>query len=206
MLVRFARRRRGCPLLAGNVEVRRLDTLYWSERGVILLNIGFTTEELKHAITADGTAFPKITETQVLEAYTSALIRIRDKYDALYFFACMNLLNAYVKNEDAAAEFADNYRFKQYVVSGLEQVIKRHIEGVFVYIERKIAYVSVLGLQFSFHNLTLSSALQDHMRSRQNVRQEWTGIRLQTPAALIFEWARQVRSTKGKAVGVKRTL
>lgn len=45
--------------------------------------------------------FPEIDEEQALKAYMGALISIQDKYDALYFFACMNLLNAYVKKENA---------------------------------------------------------------------------------------------------------
>lgn len=140
--------------------------------------------------------FPEIDEEQALKAYMGALISIQDKYDALYFFACMNLLNAYVKKENAG-EFKKRYQFKNFIVRGIEQVVGKKIDGVEIYLNPEVTYVNLFNLQFSFHNIRPSPYLRKHyLNSPLNKKQVWKNIRLQPPARIIFEWAEQMRNSK----------
>jgi hypothetical protein len=108
----------------------------------------------------------------------------------------MNLLNAYVKKGDADKEFAKNYRFKDYVTRGIEQILSNGIKEVYIYVDNSIAYISVMGLQFSFHNIKSSSNLLRYKNSKKNIKQTWAGIRLQPSAALIFEYVEAMRYNK----------
>lgn len=144
----------------------------------------------------DATFSPP-TEEQALTAYHAALLTIRDRYDAAYYFACMNLLNAYVKQGDAGREFAKRYHFKRYVADAIEHVVASRTPDVEVHVARDVIYARVLELQFSFHNVRLSRLLRDYQASPRNRVQEWSGVRLQPPAALLMEWttcARDARS------------
>ncbi|WP_226536252.1 hypothetical protein [Fictibacillus halophilus] len=154
---------------------------------------------LQH-ISDENQSFPEITKQQALEAYMSALIDIKDQYDALYFFASMNLLNAYVKKQTADKEFVKRYKFKHYINGKIEQIIRKSIRDVSVYVGQDVVYVSASSLQFSFHNVQLTRFLQLYQSSSQNLEQEWTGIRLQPVAGYIFSWAKDVREFKGKLI------
>ncbi len=136
--------------------------------------------------------FPEITNEEAEEAYFASLIKIKNEYDTFYYFACMNLLNAYVKKPYATEELQKRYRFKNYVVKGIEQVIAENIKNVKIFFKPEITYVSVLGLQFSFHNLNISYELREFMKSRNNIEQQWCGIRLQPPAVLVYRKAKEI--------------
>lgn len=111
----------------------------------------------------------------------------------------MNLLNTYVKKENVGKEFAKRYMFKDYIVRGIEQVISKKIKGMSIFLDPEVTYVTLFNLQFSFHNIRPSSYLrQNFLNSSFNNRQEWTGVRLQLAASLLFEWAEQVRVNKGE--------
>ena len=152
-----------------------------------------TYNELMAALRDELAAHALITEAHALEAYHSVLKPIRTEGDAAHFFASMNLLNAYVKNEAASADFAKQYHFKNYVVDAIEQIARQPIPGIDIYIDRDVIYVWAQGLQFSFHNLRLTRTLIAYRDSPANVPQEWTGIRLQPPAVTVMEWTKAVR-------------
>lgn len=150
-----------------------------------------TVEQLISTITSANEALMEITYEQACKAYQVSTIlfnNIRNKSDALYFFTAMNLMNAYVKKPYADEYLKKNYRFKTYVAKALEQVIS-NIHDISVYLDKNIAYVSIDGLQFSFHNVRPTKALEEYIESPKNKKQEWTGIRLQPAAGMIFDWA-----------------
>lgn len=105
--------------------------------------------------------------------------RIRTIDEAFYFFACMNLLNAYVKKDYAKREFKKRYIIKEYVSEGITQILESNIDGIRIFIDKGIAYIKIFDRQFSFHNITMNNAIKIYMKSKENVRQEWEGIRLQ---------------------------
>ncbi|WP_462413636.1 hypothetical protein [Neobacillus sp. Marseille-QA0830] len=150
-------------------------------------------QELSEMIKLESSSFPEITEEQAMKAYIGALIEINDDIDAFYYFACMNLLNAFVK-KDTAGAFLKRYQFKNYVAKGIEQVLSKKISRVFI--DNDVVYISIIGLQFSFHNIPLSKPLKDYKISKQNTIQVWSGIRLQPAASLIFTYAEVLRTDK----------
>lgn len=136
--------------------------------------------------------FPEITNEEAEEAYFTSLMKIKNEYDAFYYFASMNLLNAYVKKPYATEELRKKYGFKNYVVRGIEQVIEQKIKNVRISFKPEVTYVSVLDLQFSFHNLKSSYEIREFTKSRNNIEQQWCGIRLQPPAAVVYRKAKEI--------------
>lgn len=125
-------------------------------------------------------------------------LTINDTQSALLFFAAMNFLNAYVKKPYADPHFHKRYMFKNDVARTLEVLITRPIEGVSIYLAQDVNYVSVGGLQFSFHNLEKTDILSQFKQSDKNIMQEWTGLRLQPAAKPVFDYALQEASAELK--------
>ena len=65
----------------------------------------------------------EILHEQAREAYLNCLMKINDEFDAIYYLASMNLLNAYVKKDYAHDDFINRYTFKTHLVKGLETLI-----------------------------------------------------------------------------------
>jgi hypothetical protein len=51
-------------------------------------------------------------------------------------------------------------------------------------------YISVRGLQFSFHAIARTPAISAYECSKQNAPQAWAELRLQSVAPLVLKWAR----------------
>jgi len=62
-----------------------------------------------------------------------------------------------------------------------------------------VAYVDILGVQFSFHAIPRTKRISDYIASGQNSSQPWSGIRLQPIAPLVLEWASALALNKAKA-------
>lgn len=150
--------------------------------------------ELRNEIKT-GCSFPEITEEQAMTAYMAALLDIQDEYDAFYYFSSMNLLNAFVK-KDFSGNFRRRYHFKHYISKAIEGVITKNIPNTFIYIAPDVVYVSIFEIQFSFHNVLLSKELKNYKESIDNKYQDWSGIRLQPPAALIFAFAKDLKTNR----------
>jgi hypothetical protein len=73
----------------------------------------------------------------------------------------------------------------------IEDIIWRPPPDVQVYVERGgLVYVSIRGLQFSFHAIPRTSVISAYECSKQNVPQAWAELRLQPVAPLVLKWAR----------------
>lgn len=105
--------------------------------------------------------------------------QIKSREEAFYFFACMNLLNAYVKKDYAENQFRKRYIIKEYVALVITQIIENNIEGIDIFIDKKLVYVKVFHRQFSFHNVSTNKIIEEFSKSNKNLKQEWIGIRLQ---------------------------
>lgn len=154
--------------------------------------------KLKNKIINNEIEEQEIKYEDAYNAYLASLITIKDKYDAFYYFASMNLLNAYVKKSYAVGEFKKKYKFKNYIVKGLEQIILSNIEDVNIYLDTEIAYINVLNFQFSFHNIVYSKFLLKYIKSNRNKKQEWEGIKLQPYAMSIYNLAKNIYYMKNK--------
>lgn len=136
----------------------------------------------------------KISEELALSAYMGALIRIENRNDALYFFASMNLLNAYVKDPSASEDFKKRYKFKRHLSKGIEEVIMKNIAEVEVYLDSSVTYITVCGIQFSFHNIPITKHLKNnYLYNKANKPQSWSGVRLQPHSVFLYEWTKTNR-------------
>jgi hypothetical protein len=116
--------------------------------------------------------------------------------DAAYVCACANLLNAALnqrlKTYDGSLKLAKEvYSFKSIFGRAIEDIIWRSPPDVRVYVERGgLVYISVRGLQFSFHAIPRTSAISAYECSEQNTPQAWAELRLQPVAPLVLKWAK----------------
>lgn len=141
--------------------------------------------------------YQEICKNIATKAYIGVLMKIKNQYDALYFFSCMNLLNAYVKQGNSDRELISGYKFKDYIVNGIEQILLNQIKDVKIYFCPSVVYITLFNLQFSFHNVKPSYFLnKQFINTSRNEKQEWSNIKLQPFAVNIFEWAEQIRSSK----------
>ena len=132
-----------------------------------------------------------ITHEQAKAAYLNLNMSISNKEEVLIVLASANLLNAYVKQQDALILDKSKYTFKKILVSKLEEIIKNKIDGVDIYFNKDVTYVKVYDLQFSFHYLAPNEFMLKYMKSNLNKVQEWSGIRLQPCAGIVFDRAMQ---------------
>lgn len=139
----------------------------------------------------------EISYTQAKEAYISSLMTIKNKEDAFYFLSSMNLLNAYVKKDYAQKDFAKKYKFKNYLLKGIEKLIKLNLKDVDIYWGKKVVYIEIFGIQFSFHNIRESKTISRFKDTKENKYQEWKGIRLQPLASDIFEFSKSNYKNRG---------
>ncbi len=111
---------------------------------------------------------------------------IKNEDDAFFVFACLNFLNASLKN--GAVETHD-YKFKLDASNAINHILKNKIAGIDIFLDKEIAYVKVKNYQFSFHHLKYDEELIKYKESNANVPQPWSGIRLQPMAKEILEEA-----------------
>lgn len=64
-------------------------------------------------------------------------------------------------------------------------------------------YVTVRGVQFSFHAIPRLPDLAAYASSPMNRRQEWSGIRLQPVAPLALRWARALLGEEAQREGAR---
>lgn len=123
--------------------------------------------------------------------------------DAAYVCACANLLNAALNRRlrayDGSLKLAKEvYSFKAIFGRAIDDILRNRPSGVQIYAEQGgLLYITVRGLQFSFHAIPESPALRAHRRSRSNEPQAWSGRRLQPVASLVLRWARLLVREEG---------
>lgn len=129
------------------------------------------------------------------EAYISATIlknQIKTKETAFYFFACMNLINAYIKREYAEDIYKKRYIIKDYVALAITQIIDNNIDGIDIYLDENIAYITIEERQFSFHNVKRDRTMNAYKNSKKNKKQEWCGLRLQPICVSVYKEAKYI--------------
>lgn len=123
--------------------------------------------------------------------------------DVAYILSGANLLNAalnrkagYYRGTQGLPKEA--YAFKARLAAVIESAIRRPSDGVDVYLAADgITYVTVSGLQFSFHAIPRNDELGRYASSGKNVPQEWAGLRLQPVAPLVLRWGRARYASEG---------
>ncbi len=126
--------------------------------------------------------------------------------EAAYVCACANLLNAALNRRlqtyDGSVPLANEvYSFKAILGRAIDDILRNRPPGVELYVEPGgLLYVSVRGLQFSFHAVPQTPAIRAHQRSNRNAPQAWSGKRLQPVAPLVLRWARSLLLEESPAV------
>ncbi len=143
-----------------------------------------------------GQQLVPIHTSDLREAKAGLGIIVRTTADAAYVCACGNLLNAAMNSKlnayDGSLKLSKEvYSFKAILAKRIGDVIRSAQPDVRVYVEPGGAvYVTVRGVQFSYHAIPREGDIAEHARSNKNVRQEWSGLRLQPVAPLVLRWAR----------------
>lgn len=64
---------------------------------------------------------------------------------------------------------------------------------MFVSKDEDVIYIKIFNFQFSFHSVGNSDTLKTFRESKNNVIQEWEGLRLQLVSSKIFDKAQELR-------------
>ena len=157
-----------------------------------------SVEELAGRIPLSAGAKMPIHTSAVREARIGLGLCIEDAGDGADFLACANLLNAALNPKLGAYDGCLQpetvvYSFKSVVGEALENIAATPINGVACdFSPDGITYVTVLGVQFSFHSIPRTKTLEAYIALGRNVPQPWSGVRLQPIAPLIMDWASAV--------------
>lgn len=139
-----------------------------------------------------------INNNESRKAYTNLSMKISNEFDVLLFLASVNLINAYVKQNDAILYMQPKYIFKDILVERLEEIIRKDIKGVSIYFNRETTYIKVFNLQFSFKFLPTSEFMNKYMASPKNKKQQWCGMRLQPCASSILSQAENIHKLRNQ--------
>ena len=139
-----------------------------------------------------------INNNESKKAYRNLTMKINNEFDVLLFLASVNLINAYVKQNDAILYMQPKYIFKDILVKRLEEIIKKDIKGVSIYFNRETTYVKVFNLQFSFKCLPTSEFMNKYMASPKNKKQQWEGKRLQPCCSSILSQAETIHKLRNQ--------
>ena len=170
-----------------------------------LSTLGKFKEELKVLSQEAGTSPDVVSREDFVRAMANKqAMFINNKEDAFLYFASLNLLNTYVKQNKKSV----SYNFKNDVLSAFDTVIMNNIEGVTYCYDsvEKAIIVDIDGLQFSFHNV-LPSPKMDFVRNFSAIvetqfykEQSWEGLRLQPVASTLFEYANNLSGLSNKSL------
>lgn len=129
---------------------------------------------------------------------------ILNKEDAFLYFASLNLLNTYVKQDNKSKI---SYNFKSCVTSAFDSIIMNKIDANYCYDNiEKLLIVNIDGMQFSFHNVTPSPKMIFAKQFPRLVgkeyfkQQEWEGIRLQPVAQSLFKFANNLEGLSNESI------
>ena len=107
---------------------------------------------------------------------------VQSKNDLFIKLCSLNLLNAAIKDKDYKKELSYGYikscvsRLVNFLISHIEN---GHVDELYYDSQQHCMYIRCYGIQFSFHNITVTKNIRAFANSEQNNFVEWDGIRLQ---------------------------
>lgn len=104
----------------------------------------------------------------------------------------MNLINAYIKRDYAEDIYKKRYIIKDYVALAITQIIDNNIDGIDIYLDENITYITIGERQFSFHNVKRDRIMNAYKNSKKNKKQEWCGLRLQPICVSVYKEAKYI--------------
>jgi len=136
--------------------------------------------------------------SEIREAKAGLGMIVNTAAEVVYVCACANLLNAAMNKNlnvytGSLKLSKEVYSFKAIFGRVIEEIIINSTPEVNLYVEPKgPIYVKVYNLQFSFHALPRTKIVKVYAASKQNILQDWCGIRLQKIAPLVLKLARNI--------------
>ena len=161
--------------------------------------------KLKQKIRESNAAPEVVSEESYLRAKANLdTMFINNEKDAFLFYASLNLLNTYVKqNKDKIS-----YAFKEDVKSGFDSIIVNKIkDATYCYDPaEKVLIINIKGMQFSFHNVTPSAKMnfarmfEKRLDRPYYAEQKWEGLRLQPVAETLFKYANNLEGLSNESL------
>ncbi len=153
-------------------------------------------------LSADADFISEITTADVEAAAGYAKMKPRSRSEYFLLLASLNLLNAAVKRSEYKHFL--HYGLIKGNVSRLVQYLAKHPLSrssvkMHIDMQKHVAYLLIMGWQFSFHNIKISESVRKYAESADNSPQEWHGIRLQRIAGELFRWALSYSSAMKEA-------
>ncbi len=147
-------------------------------------------------LASDDTHKSEITIEQIVKAKEYIRTIPKKSGEMLLILVSMNLINAALKMKEYKSKEKEaliHYGMLKPKVSRLLNYIleKDHLklnDDFYINATEKCAFIEVSGLQFSFHNITITNNLQAFIDSDNNKPKPWKGVRLQKIAAELFEY------------------
>ena len=128
---------------------------------------------------------------------------ILNEKDAFLFYASLNLLNTYVKQNKNKI----SYGFKEHVKSAFDSIIMNKIKAEYFYDnQEKVLIVNIQGVQFSFHNvepsakMTFARLFENKLDHKYYQPQQWEGLRLQPVAETLFKYANNLEGLSNESL------
>lgn len=120
---------------------------------------------------------------------------IQSKNDVFIKLCSLNLLNAAIKDKEYKEELS--YGYIKPCVSRLVNFLVSHSDNgyadeLYYDTQDKCLYIRCYGIQFSFHNITVTEDISTFANSELNNPVEWDGIRLQPISKDLFLLAKDV--------------
>lgn len=147
-------------------------------------------------LASDNTYKSEITIEQIHKAMEYIRIVPKNPREMLLTLVSMNLINAALKMKEYKSKEKDAiiyYGMLKPKVSSLVNYILENDslklnDDFYINATDKCAFIEVNGLQFSFHNITITKNSQAFIDSDKNKPKPWKGVRLQKIAAELFEY------------------
>lgn len=151
------------------------------------------------AFSYDDAFKSEITLNQVLLAKEQIILLPKKRSELLQVLLSLNLINAALKMKEFKSKEKNaiiHYGMLKPKVSRLfNHILENDISNFecnfYINTSENCAYIEIDGLQFSFHNITITENLQVFIDSERNKPQPWQGVRLQNIAGELFEHYQQ---------------
>lgn len=122
---------------------------------------------------------------------------VQSKNDVFIKLCSLNMLNAAIKDKEHKKELS--YGYIKPCVSRLVNFLTSHFENgyadeLYYDSQQHCMYIRCYGIQFSFHNITVTEDISAFANSELNNPVEWDGIRLQPISKDLFLLAKDVHS------------
>lgn len=144
----------------------------------------------------DDTFKSEITIEQVIEAKKNITIQPKNNSELLLVAASMNLINAALKRKEYKSKEKDAIIHYGMLKPKVSRLLNYMLEidilnfdcNFYINASEHCAYIEIEGLQFSFHNITITENLRVFVNSEKNKPKPWKGIRLQKIAGELFDY------------------